>query len=98
MLKKNNLFFQKLESFKKNTALILENNKSITYKELLLGTNKISKLIEKEKKLVFLLGRNDLETITAYISFINKGHTVTFLDFRINKIFLKRLVKLYKKN
>ena len=66
MLKKNNLFFKKLESFKKNTALILENNKFITYKELLLGTNKISKLIEKEKKLIFLLGRNDLETITAY--------------------------------
>jgi long-chain acyl-CoA synthetase len=98
MLKKNNLFFKKLESFKKNTALILENNKFITYKELLLGTNKISKLIEKEKKLIFLLGRNDLETITAYISFINKGHTVAFLDFRINKIFLKRLVKLYKPN
>ena len=98
MLKKNNLFFKKLESFKNNTALILENNKFITYKELLLGTNKISKLIEKEKKLIFLLGRNDLETITAYISFINKGHTVAFLDFRINKIFLKRLVKLYKPN
>jgi len=98
MLKKNNLFFKKLESFKKKAALILENNKVVTYSELLLGANKISKIIDAEKKLIFLLGRNDLETITAYISFINKGHVVAFLDFRINKVFLKRLVKLYKPN
>ena len=96
MSKENNLFFKKLENFKKNTALIFENNNSITYKELLLNSNKISKKLEKEKKLVFLLGQNNLETITAYISFINRGHTVAFLDFRMNEVFLKNLIKLYK--
>ena len=55
MSKKNNLFFKKLESFKKKAALILENNKVVTYSELLLGANKISKIIEPEKKLIFLL-------------------------------------------
>jgi len=96
MLKKNNFFFKKLENFKNNTALILENNKLVTYNELLLSTKKISREIEKKKKLIFLLGQNDLETITAYISFINNGHTVAFLDSKINKIFLRRLVLLYK--
>ena len=96
MSKKNNLFFNNLEKFKNNTALILENNKFITYNELLLSTKKISKKTEKEKKLIFLLGQNDLETITAYISFINSGHTVAFLDSKINKMLLKRLVSLYK--
>ena len=78
MSKKNNSFFNNLENFKNNIALILENNKFITYNELLLNAKKISLKIEKEKRLIFLLGQNDLETITAYISFINSGHTVTF--------------------
>jgi long-chain acyl-CoA synthetase len=95
MSKKNNSFFKKLNSFKNNIALILEDNKLITYNELLLNTKKISKKIEKQKKLVFLLGQNNLETIAAYISFIDKGHAVAFLDFRINAIFLKRLIKIY---
>ena len=96
MLKKNNLFFRKLSSFKKNTALILENNKFITYSELLLDTKKISKKLPNKKKLVFLLGKNNLETIIGYISFVNKGYTVVLLDFKINNIFLKNLISIYK--
>ena len=96
MLKKDNNFFKKLESFKKSTALILENNKFITYKKLLLSAKKISNKLDKEKKLIFLIGQNDFESITAYISFINKGHSVAFLDSKINDIFLKRLLLLYR--
>ncbi len=96
MLKKNNSFFKKLKRFKNNKALILENKKFITYNELLLSTVKISKKLSEKKKLIFLLGKNDLETITAYISFINRGHTVALLDFKINNFFLNRLISLYK--
>ena len=96
MLKKGSQFFKKLESFKNSTALILENNKFITYKKLLLSAKKLSRRLDKEKKLIFLIGQNDFETITAYISFINKGHSVAFLDSKINNIFLKRLVSLYR--
>ena len=46
---KNNLFFDKFESFRNKTALILENNKRITYKDLLLISEKISKQIDKKK-------------------------------------------------
>ena len=88
MLRKNNFFFKKLSSFKKKTALILENNKLISYNELLLYSEKIVKKLKKEKKLVFLLGSNNLETIIGYISFINKGYAVVFLDFKINNLFL----------
>ena len=49
MLKKNNFFFKKLEKFKKNNALILENNKYITYNELLLNSRIISKKLSKKK-------------------------------------------------
>ena len=96
MLKKDNQFFKKLESFKDNTALILENGKFITYKKLLLSAKKISNKLDKEKKLIFLIGQNNFETIAAYISFINKGHSVAFIDSKINNIFLKRLLSLYR--
>ena len=96
MLRKNNFFFKKLSSFKKKTALILENNKLISYNELLLYSEKIVKKLKKEKKLVFLLGSNNLETIIGYISFINKGYAVVFLDFKINNLFLKNLISIYK--
>ena len=95
MLKKNNYFFQKLKKFKKNNALILENHKCITYNELLLISEKISKKIKKKKKLIFLLGQNNLESVAGYISFVNKGHSVALLDFRINEIFLRRLISIY---
>ena len=49
MSKKNNSFFNNLENFKNNIALILENNKFITYNELLLNAKKISLKIEKKK-------------------------------------------------
>ena len=42
MSKKSNLFFKKLEKFKKNKAIILENGKSVTYNELLLNSKIIS--------------------------------------------------------
>ena len=51
MLKKNNFFFKKLEKFKKNKALILENSKYITYNELLLNSKIISKQLKKKKKI-----------------------------------------------
>ncbi len=95
MLKKSNLFFKKLEKFKKNKAIILENGKSVTYNELLLNSKIISKNLQNKKKLIFLLGQNNLETIIGYISFINKGYSVALLDFKINEIFLKRLISIY---
>ena len=54
MLKKNNFFFEKLEKFKKNKALILENSKYITYNELLLNSKIISKQLQKKKINIFI--------------------------------------------
>ena len=96
MLKKNNFFFKSLEKFKTKNAIITENGKYITYKELLLNSEKISNKLDPKKKLIFLLGQNNLETIAGYISFINKGHSVALIDFKINEIFLDKLIILYK--
>tara|TARA_Y100000590_G_scaffold470145_1_gene662294 strand:+ start:1705 stop:3114 length:1410 start_codon:yes stop_codon:yes gene_type:complete len=96
MLKKHSLFFKKLEKFKNKKALIIKRNKFITYKKLILDSKKISRHLEEKKKLVFLLGQNNLETIAGYISFIDKGYAVALLDFRLNQLFFKKLVNLYK--
>ena len=96
MLKKNNFFFKRLISFKKNNALILESGKNITYNKLIIDSKIISKSLKKEKKLIFLLGKNNLETIAGYISFVNKGYSIALLDFKINDFFLKNLITKYK--
>jgi long-chain acyl-CoA synthetase len=96
MYQKFNFFSKKISKFKKNIAIIEENGSSITYEELLDKTKKIIQFLEKEKKLAFILGQNNLETIVGYISFVDQGYAVALIDYRIDKFFLKRLIKTYK--
>ena len=95
MSSKNN-FFKRLSFFKKKIALISEFNKKISYASLLKKAKQFSYNLREEKSLVFLIGKNNLETIIAYVSFINKGYAVFFVDFRINEIFLQKLINKYK--
>ena len=76
MLEENNFFFKKFKKFNKKIALITEDNTIISYKDLINLSRKISSKLSSKKKLVFLLGQNNLETIVAYLAFINKRHTV----------------------
>ena len=96
MLKKSNSFFVKLRKFKNNTALISEKGEYISYLDLLKFSKKISKNLHNEKKLVFLLGQNNVESIAGYISFVNKGYAVVMIDYRITQILLKKLISIYK--
>ena len=91
-----NNFFKRLSFFKKKIALISEFNKKISYATLIKKTKEFSCNLREEKSLVFLIGKNNFETIIAYVSFINKGYAVFFVDFRISEIFLKKLVNRYK--
>jgi acyl-coenzyme A synthetase/AMP-(fatty) acid ligase len=87
--------FKKLEGFKNKIALISENNQKLTYSELIQNVNNIIRYLEDKKKLIFLLGQNNFESIIGYLSFIKKGYTVVFLDFKINDYFLKKLISIY---
>ena len=95
MSSRNN-FFKRLSIFNKKIALISEFNKKISYTTLIKKTKEFSYNLRKEKSLVFLIGKNNFETIIAYVSFINKGYAVFFVDFRINEIFLQKLINRYK--
>ncbi len=95
MSRKINFFTERFKKFKENKALILENGRSVTYKNIITNSLKISRNLDTHKRLVFLLGQNNFETIIGYISFVNQGFAVALLDHRINDIFLKRLVSKY---
>ena len=95
MSRKINFFTERFKKFKKNKALILENGRSVTYKNIITNSLKISRNLDTHKRLVFLLGQNNFETIIGYVSFVNQGFAVALLDHRINDIFLKRLVSKY---
>lgn len=96
MSKLNSSFLDYIKKYKHKTALILENSKKISYQNLINNSQKISKNLENEKMLVFLLGQNNFETLAGYISFINKGFAVVLLDGKINELLLNKLISTYK--
>ena len=52
--------------------------------------------IKKERQLILLLCKNNLETVTGYLSFIKNNNIVLLVDERINEILLKKLTSTYK--
>ena len=92
----NNIFFENLKKFKNKKALILESGQTITYNQLDKEAKTLLKKLPDKKKLIFLLGENNFETIVGYLAFAKKGFSVAILDSKINDIFLNSLIKLYK--
>ena len=92
----NDIYLKDLKKFKNKKALILENGQTITYSQLDKEAEVLSKKLPTRKKLIFLLGENNFETIVGYLAFVKKGCTVAILDTKIDNFFLKNLIKLYK--
>jgi long-chain acyl-CoA synthetase len=90
--------FRVLNKYNEKIAIFTDKNEHVTYKKLIGYSIKISKKLNKNKSLVFLLGQNNLETLSGYLAFANSKHTIVFLDYRINNILLKNLINLYKPN
>ena len=96
MIKNKNIFFYNLKKFRKKKALILENGENFSYNDLDKQSELFSKKLPSKKKLVFLLCENNIETIIGYLAFIKKGYSVAIIDNKINDVFLKNLIKIYK--
>ena len=88
-----NFFTNSFKKLKNKKAIICENGRSYDYKHLIDKIN-FYKLLDDEKKLIFLLGQNNYETLIGYTSFVDKGYVVALIDFRI-KVLLEKLIKLY---
>jgi long-chain acyl-CoA synthetase len=94
--KKNKFILFNLKKFKNRRAVITESHKIYTYKDLDNLSNKFLLKIKKSKKLIFLLGQNNIETLVGYIAFLKQNHSIVIIDYKINNLFLNNLIKKYK--
>lgn len=90
--------FDHLKEFKNKTALILNKSEKFSYKKFIIEVDLFKKKINinNKKKLIFVLGKNNLETLVGYIAFIQNGDVVAFIDEKINYLFLDNLIKKYE--
>jgi len=93
--KKNNFLFFNFKKYRDSRAIITE-KKTFYYKDLDEISDKFLLKLKNEKKLVFLLGENNYETIIGYIGFFKKGYVIAIIDNKIHKSLLNNLIKNYK--
>ena len=92
-----NKFFD-IERHKNKVALIDEFKGQLTYADLL----KIGSQLYPDKKkpysknLIFILCKNNFETIAGYVTFLKKKFTVLLLSTNISKKNLKKLIQIYR--
>jgi len=88
-------FFEGTKVNKNNTAIITEKNEFITYEKLTNYIDKFSKNI-RNKSLVFIICKNNLESIVSYLSFMKSKCVISLLDENISEKSLQNLIKNYR--
>ncbi len=86
--------YDDLEKFKKNIALVYE-NQTFTYENILNNSKSLSKNINN-KSLIFLLSDNDYESIISIVSSFFSNSVLMLLNTNIHKKSLDNLINLYK--
>lgn len=87
----------KLTAFGSRTALINERGEYIDYCELVSLYGEMSRIIcAKDKRLVFILAQNNIETITGYLAVIQSNNVALLIDPKLDKEFLQNLIREYK--
>lgn len=89
-------FLNHIKEFGNKTA-IKENMESYSYRELNEKSEKYCKKISK-RSLVFLLAKNDIDSISFYLGLLKNKSVITFINPLIEIIQLKKLTQLYKPN
>ncbi len=80
--------------YKKNNALILENEEIISYNELIKKIEDFSKNI-KQRSLIFLLCKNSFESIVGYLGSIKANCVISLIDEKISNESLIKLINKY---
>lgn len=75
-------------------ALITDAGQSISYGQLRLEVERISKLLP-QKKLIFLAGRNDVPTVVTYLACLEVGCVPLLLDPDISKAAFTKMLTTY---
>tara|TARA_B100000787_G_scaffold168299_1_gene156801 strand:+ start:248 stop:1660 length:1413 start_codon:yes stop_codon:yes gene_type:complete len=82
------------DQYKNNNALILENDELISYNELIKKIEDFSKNIKK-RSLIFLLCKNNFESIVGYLGSIKSNCVISLIDEKINDDSFIKLVNNY---
>lgn len=85
----------KFEGFWKNTALITEDGRAITYAELSEISARLAAFISG-RSLVFSLATNTPGSLLGYVTFLNHGIVPLMLDAGLNRDLLWPLIEAYK--
>ncbi len=96
LLNSKKYFFEKLEKFSNREAIITEDSKIITYKELLTNIKEIEKIIKKQRNRIFLLADNSFEFLICYYAMLRKRSISFLLNSRLEKNKIYELIKIYK--
>lgn len=88
-------FFDDLEKYSLNTAVITEQSKRISYRDLLDAADNIGKQI-KMRSLVFVVCKNCLESVAGYVGFMRVGAVPVLIDDAIDNVFFANLLEVYR--
>ena len=88
-------FYDNLEKYSSNIAIITEQSENISYEEFLTSADSIGKQIKK-RCLVFMICKNCFESVTGYIGFLRAGAVLVLISEKIDNIFFAVLLESYK--
>jgi long-chain acyl-CoA synthetase len=89
------IYFDNLEKYSDNTAIITDSSEHISYKVLLDVADNIGRHIRK-RSLVFLVCKNRFESVAGYVGFMRTGAVTALIPGTIDNVFLENLIEAYK--
>lgn len=92
-------FFNLNKENERNTAIILDDDSIYTYRNLFSLSDKfINASNRNHRSLFFILCKNNIETITAYISVLRSRDVAFLFPHDIDKDEIEKLIRLYEPN
>lgn len=90
-------FYDDLNKYNDQTAIITEDGEQVSYADLLEIADTIASYLPK-RSLVFLVCKNSLESVAAYIGFLRKRIVPVLINYEINSSLFLNLMKSYRPN
>jgi len=87
--------FNELEKYASNIAVITEQSKQISYKDLLDAADNIGKHFHK-RSLVFAVCKNCFESVAGYVGFMRAQAVLFLLNETLDNILFVYLLEAYK--
>ncbi len=92
-------FYQLNSKYINHIAIINEKNEAFTYKEIFELVGEFGNSLNEEKsnkKLIFILAENNVESIIAYLAVFQFNHAVLLINSEIDKKLLNHLIEIYQ--